>query len=208
MFETAKLLESYRLGLEDRAEVMAHPGGLVIALADGVGGAPGGARAAQLLTDVVRALSPRADNLHDARFWCGVLIRADQLIWSDAEAGHTTAVIAAVSEQGIAGASVGDSAAWHIRPQSWDDLTAGQQVRPFIGSGAAKPRAFAAAQFDGTLLVASDGLVHHAPADRICQTARQKELKPAARDMVELVRLRAGMLQDDIAIVLCRRTTT
>ena len=58
---------------------------------------------------------------------------------------------------------------------------------------------------DGTLLVASDGLVKYAPRERVCAAALEKNLPAAGRKIVDLARLRSGTLQDNVALVLCRR---
>ena len=84
--------------------------------------------------------------------------------------------------------------------------TASQLHKPLIGSGRAKPASFErSALSEQTLVLGSDGLVKYAPPQRICEVARLPELQPAAGKMVDLVRLRSGELQDDVAIILCRR---
>src|SRR5207244_3759196 len=51
-----------------------------------------------------------------------------------------------------------------------------------------------------------DGLLKYTSDVRICGVAREADLLQAAHSMVELVRLPSGGLQDDVAVVLCRRT--
>jgi serine/threonine protein phosphatase PrpC len=55
-----------------------------------------------------------------------------------------------------------------------------------------------------TLLVASDGLFKYAAHREIARLARAADLEVAARALIDLVRLPAGGLQDDVSVVLCR----
>jgi len=207
MFQTAKIVEAYLSRPEDRAEVIPLPSGLLIVVADGVGGISGGAEAADLAVSIARESAAATAELGDAAAWVGLLAEMDRRIRADRTAGETTAVLAAVSADGLAGASVGDSGAWLISPAGCTDLTARQQAKPFLGSGAAWPVDFAAAPFEGTLLVATDGLFKYARRDRICQVALQDDLQVAAKQLVDLVRLTSGRLPDDVALVLCRPRT-
>jgi serine/threonine protein phosphatase PrpC len=173
---------------QDRATVIARPDGLVIALADGAGGTGGGAAAAQAVIDAVVAGTE----------W--------QALDDDpARLGHgqTTAVVVTLSAAGIEGASVGDSVAWLIGNEL-DELTARQIRMPLLGSGCVPVGFIAGPLGDGTLLVATDGLVRYAKPQDIARIARGRDLGAAVRALVELVRLPSGALQDDVAVVLCR----
>ena len=66
------------------------------------------------------------------------------------------------------------------------------------------PVPFSARRFEGTLLLASDGLFNYTSDERISEVAREAEIEPAATHLVELVRLRSGALPDDVSVVLCR----
>jgi serine/threonine protein phosphatase PrpC len=99
---------------------------------------------------------------------------------------------------------VGDSVAWAITGDGRIDLTCNQQRKPLLGSGAARPVAFSAAPLAGTLLLGSDGLAKYARSDDIAAIARGNDLTTVARELVNLVRLPSGSLQDDVAICLVR----
>lgn len=180
---------------DDRAQVFTTADGIVIALADGAGGTGNGARAAQAIIDA--AGTSRTTDL------CALL---DELDADGARLGHgqSTAVLLAVSETGISGASVGDSGAWLIVGANAVDLTAGQQRKPLVGDGCVSYRIAAPPLADGTLLVASDGLLRYAKEADIARIASGADLHAAARALVDLVRLPNGQLQDDVSIVLCR----
>jgi serine/threonine protein phosphatase PrpC len=181
---------------EDRARMFAPEGGIVIALADGAGGTGNGARAAQAIVDTAGASSLTTD-------WCALLDDLDQ---DGTRLGHgqSTAVLLSISELGISGASVGDSGAWVITGADVVDLTAGQHRKPLVGDGCFPFRVTAPPLVGGTLLVASDGLLRYAKQPDIARIANGPDLRAAARELIDLVRLPNGSLQDDVAIVLCR----
>lgn len=182
---------------QDRARVFECDNGCVVALADGAGGTGNGATAAQVIIDAV-----------------GAIVAASGVDWStlladlDADprlaGGQSTAVVLALSDTGIVGASVGDSVAWLITNSSVVELTDGQDRKPLVGDGCSPFRVMALPLGSGTLLVASDGLHRYAKQSEIAQIAKSPDLTAAARALVELVRLPSGGLQDDISIVLCR----
>jgi len=183
-------------GTEDRAAVFTRDAGLVVALADGAGGSRGGAAAAQAIVDAVRDA--------DDTDWTTLMLRVDDAF--AVTGGETTAVVLALDGDAVVGASVGDSGAWWIDDQGIIDLTEKQIRKPLIGTGESSPFAFRLRGLErGTLLVASDGLWKYAKADDIARVARTADLAAAAAGLVDLVRLPTGTLQDDVAIVLCRR---
>jgi len=182
---------------DDRAVVVPLHAGVVIALADGAGGTGNGGLAAQAVIDAV------TEGMWKSRAWPTLLSEIDR----DAarlRGGQTTAVVVHVTEDEIVGASVGDSGAWVIRGSQIEDLTEGQIRKPLLGSGCHPLAVRAAALGSGTLLVASDGLLRYAKPADIARVAAGADLAVAAREMVALVRLGSGALQDDVSVVLCR----
>lgn len=182
---------------QDRVTVVPVAGGVVIALADGAGGAGHGEVAAQAVIDAV------TQGASAGRAWAELL---DELDRDGARLGHgqTTAVVLSVTPRAITGASVGDSGAWVVRGAQIDDLTDGQTRKPLVGAGCRPFAVHAAALEGGTLLLASDGLLRYAKPADIARLAVGADLDTAARGLVELVRLRSGALPDDVAVVLCR----
>ena len=104
-------------------------------------------------------------------------------------------------------ASVGDSGAWLLRGPDILDLSERQQRKPLVGGGCAPAPLRPVHLGTGTLLVATDGLFNYAKRADIQRIASGPDLASAAQALVDLVRLRSGALQDDVAIVLCRATT-
>jgi serine/threonine protein phosphatase PrpC len=198
-FATAQLVVPSRRAGDDRACVVHGPDAVVIAVADGAGGTSNGGAAAET---VVRAASEAADALSSraiepSAFLCELDARAR------AAGGQTTAVLAIVRAGEVWGASVGDSSAMLHTGDRVDDLTEAQRRKPLLGSGAAKPVAFRA-RLEGTLLVATDGLWKYASYTLLLEALRHPRVEDIPEQLVSLVRLPAGGLQDDVAIVVCR----
>jgi len=187
--ERTKIVVGSRPDLEDRAQILERGASLVVVVADGAGGRPGGARAAELAVRLVEDDVATVRELRDPEEWCRVLARADRTLLSDPAAGETTAVVAVVSPEGITGASVVDSGAWLITSNGFQDLTARQRRKPGLGTGGAVAVPLTARGPAGTLLVASDGLFRYADAEQICEAVRESDLDAAARSLVDLVRL-------------------
>lgn len=131
-FHVATAAASYREATEDRLAVHQLDGGVVVVVADGVGGASGGGRAADLAVKIVgEAIEHGAFNRFSANPWVELLIHADAIIASDRHAGETTIVVVAIAEDGhVVGASCGDSGAALVGADGrLDDLTAKQHKR-------------------------------------------------------------------------------
>src|SRR4051794_5471071 len=113
--ETAVIrIEGYRTVCEDRAAAFPCGEHLVLVVADGVGGRPGGGEASEAaLRAVQEALSGRC-SLDDEHWWAMLLAEIDSVLADDPMAGETTLVAAAVGPAAVTGASVGDSEAWLV----------------------------------------------------------------------------------------------
>jgi serine/threonine protein phosphatase PrpC len=204
---TARFVDSYRRDAsEDRAEILSlDDGSVVLVVADGVGGRPGGGLAATRAAEVIREFAPTANG---ADFWQRLLAHADTVLSDDPEVGETTCVISQVAANGrrIAGAVVGDSEAWLITRERRLILTEESRRKPYLGYGMAHPVPFSASvpASGATLLLASDGLFKYAQPDRIEAVAALPDLDEAAHRLVDLARNPAGVLPDDAAVLLCR----
>lgn len=169
------------------------------------GGSPGGAVAAELAVEQVRCAAARARNVLHERFWVRILREIDGTIARDPEPGETTCVVAARTRSGIAGAKVSDSVAWLIQGDGSKDLTARQRQKPCLGTAASVPVGFRERRPEGTLLLATDGLVNYADRQRLAAIAAEDDPETAARRLVDSARRQPGGLSDDVAVVLCRR---
>lgn len=179
---------------QDAAAVGGVDGALVMAVADGAGGMSGGTEAATAVMDAVRGCL--WSHKHE---WTEVLSSVDVAL---AQRGQTTAVVVQILGYQIAGASVGDSAAWLFTPTSSVELTANQRRKPLLGSGRSMPVPFVATFSPGSVLVlGSDGLFDYAEHRAIARLALGDA--PASA-FVDLARLPTGSLQDDVAVVVCR----
>lgn len=202
MFKSSTLIVAAGPCGQDRAEIIQHPQGVVLVVADGAGGTSGGDEAADTVITWVRAFANRTTDIFEFKQWGALLTRIDQQI--AATNGQSTAVVASVTPSGIVGASVGDSAAWLVNDSTIDDLTLRQSRKPLLGTGEACPVCFERSAFHGTLLLASDGLIKYAPRDRIAEAAVSGEMESASQSLVDSARMRSGGLQDDVAVILCR----
>jgi serine/threonine protein phosphatase PrpC len=204
MFTSHTITEAYQQHCQDCVAIVRHPQGLVAILADGAGGSGGGKEAADMFLMWVRAHTDRTNDIREPSQWVELLARLDQQI-SCAD-GESTGVVVALFENGLCGASVGDSIAWAVTLGTIDDLTCNQVRKPLLGSGRARPVAFDRPGFDGSLLLASDGLANYTTRQKIAETLKLEDGDQACRNLVNLVRLKSGALPDDVGVILCRRT--
>jgi len=167
-------------------------------VADGAGGTGNGAVAAQAIVDAVGAVRAAPSD------WSTLLFDLDRDVQRLGH-GQSTAVIVSIRGGVLSGASAGDSGAWLVHNGDAVDLTEGQSRKPLVGAGCRPWRIAPRPLGDGTLVVASDGLFRYARLAAIVQRASGEDLPTAARALVDLVRLANGGLQDDVAVVLCRK---
>lgn len=184
---------------EDAVRVLQTDDLAAFVVADGAGGLGGGARAAHLVVegfeDVMKNVSPAEVT---SEMLCSFLRELDGRVQRDPDAGESTAVVAAILDGHVVGASVGDSELWMIAGESYEVLTSGQH-KSRLGSGRAAPVGFHTMVSTSVVIAATDGLFHAAPADAICSVLREA---PTPEKLVALARSRSGKLYDDVGIVL------
>jgi serine/threonine protein phosphatase PrpC len=201
MFQTSQIIQPAEGSGQDRLVVLRTESRVIIAIADGAGGRSGGAEAADL---AAKLIGERAETLSTQADCERLLTELDGTVASNNAAGETTAVVAIVSSAGIVGASVGDSGAWLVSATGIDDLTKNQIRKPFIGTRAAIPIGFTRAGLDGTLLVATDGLLKYTSREKITVTIQQSDFDTTPAALVSLVRYVSGALPDDVTCAICR----
>ena len=210
----AKAVEAWEGRSQDRAEFFERGPVVVLVVADGAGGIGGGAEAAEYVVRKVEDAVDSAEGLEDSALWSRLLAEADAGLLDDLESGETTAVVAACSPTRIVGASVGDSGCWLLTgrgaspegPAEAVHLTHHQQHKPLLGSGRALPIPFESGFPEGTVLVASDGLLKYSSMARIVPVVLGSAVDVAVDKLVDLVRLRSGCVQDDVSVILCRKS--
>ena len=186
---------------EDRL-LVDHYGARTLAIvADGAGGMGGGAVAAEMACSLM-AQSMRTTIAGTPEFWARCLFDVDQALVRQGSAGQCTAVVVEISENGVSGASIGDSGAWMITSREILNLTERQRRKPLLGSGEASPVCFGPVEFSGRLLLATDGLFKYAARHNIAQRAMASSVNNAVDRLVTGVRLPSGALQDDVGIIL------
>lgn len=202
MFKVSKLIQAGGQELQDRAEFFWCNSNLVLVLADGAGGRSGGAEAAEF---VVRNIKERIYSLDlSSETLSRLLATLDREMAASGIFGETTCVVASLSSSGIAGASVGDSGAWILSKGGIHNLTENQVRKPFVGSGGAMPVGFKNSSLDGTLWIASDGLLKYTSREKIAETIAASDFNNTAEKLIALVRYQSGALPDDVSILLAR----
>lgn len=185
---------------QDRGLIIHDGPRTVLCVADGAGGRSGGAEAADMAMEIIRQ---NVSLMGNAELCATALRKMDVAIAEDQVAGETTCAVAVVTPEEIFGASVGDSGVWAIpQNQIHFDLTHTQRRTPFVGSGSAWPVPFQCPRPVGCLLLATDGLLKYASAERIARTIREQPIKIAAHRLIELVKYASGALPDDVTVIL------
>lgn len=194
---------------EDAYAIEPHPEVpdlLLVSLADGQGGQSGGAQAgrvaAQTAVRLAASCAPR--ELLKAATWLPVIVGADDVVAEDPSAGYATLVALAVSSRRLAGASVGDSAAF-LRSGSQNRLlTEDQRKNPPAGSGAAYPTGFSASlRSPWTLLVVSDGVYRYIGWESIASLMDRHRGRPLLEALVKAQKdSHRGVLGDDFTALL------
>lgn len=137
----------------DRLSVLRDAHRTLIALADGADSDRGAQTAAARTVDEL-ARCFRAGTLpDDPADWVMILETIDRVIFSDRDAGETSALVMLVQRGVVVGASVGESLAYIVPPVGDPRLLTGRRRRsPPIGTGMAVPVGFGPAELDGRLI--------------------------------------------------------
>ncbi len=174
---------------------------VVVVIADGAGGQGGGKHAAVQVVDAVQTFTAGDEDLLDPRGWCEAFRRIDKTIYHDRLAGESTAVAIAIGPTQIVGVSVGDSEAWLVCRDGWEDLTGAQQ-RKRMGSGFAQPVTFAVTRRPGVVVAGSDGLFHYIGTRELLRIVRESTCFAAAEALRDAARLPSGGFADDFSVVV------
>jgi len=208
MFEIDLATETITTENKNRAAIIEHPKGLLLAIADGAGGLASGKEAAELVIQIVKEAAVSETEFFKPLRWCNILSQADNWLFAHPTAGETTAVIVALCEGFVCGASVGNSGAFLVQEQTELELTAEQWQKPLIGSGIATPISFGPIPFTGTLVLATDGLIKNAPPEKIRQIVRANNAKNATKALIESVRYPSGNQPDDVTVIIIHSKIT
>jgi hypothetical protein len=199
-------IESEASGSRSRDRVaLLEIGQIHVALvADAAGRSAADRKAADAVVAHVEALRPRRVDCLEASYWVAVLEQIDADLERDPDAGETSVTLVAVLETSLAGASCGSAAAHLFRRDAFLELSSGRHREPLLGSGNATATGFGPAAFEGTLTLASQGLLAHAPFRAIWDAALLPDLRMASTAMASLPRLASGAWPDDVSILLAR----
>jgi PPM family protein phosphatase len=202
-WECAYAAASYRTDSEDRTGFWRTKYGHLIMVADGMGGRRGGAIASEFVLTGVAAYA-KWPAFPSPQALCNLFRQIDLDSVKVPGMGETTGAVCALSDRGISGAAVGDSATWWVTGNTLSILTTEAYPKPWLGSGIAKPIPFFAPDEPGTLLLMTDGVWKYAPQDLLIEWARTLEVSALPAKFIDAAKLRSGQLQDDAAIVAAR----
>jgi PPM family protein phosphatase len=190
---------------QDRAQIIESPHGLVLIIADGAGGIKGGGQAAEFVIQSIKEQFVSSEAFSNPLTWYNMLSEADHQLYVHPLTGETTAVIMAITEDFVCGASVGDSSAFLLENENDIELTAKQWKKPLLGSGIAVPTAYGPLPLTGILLLATDGLTKYAQRANIHQIVLNNNIEQASHQLIESVRYPSGDLPDDVTVILCEK---
>lgn len=200
MLQVAAYIEAAAGSGQDRILWLEGPDMIGVALADGMGGMGGGTLAAESAVQYAMDAMGELPGLIATPQWPALMHRIDKQVSTTREAGETTLVALETDGRVVYGASIGDSEAWLVAGSQVKNLTLDQMRKPLIGSGQADPVSFSGKVDGAVLVVASDGLFRYANAAKICDVVNKVALPDLPRALVDLVRLKSGKLQDDVAV--------
>jgi serine/threonine protein phosphatase PrpC len=202
MFKVSKIIQGGGHELQDRAEFFWCNSNLILVVADGAGGRSGGAEAAEFF---VKNIKERIYSLDlSSKALCHLVGTIDREMAASGKFGETTCVVASLSSSGIMGTSVGDSGALIFSKGGIHNLTEDQIRKPFVGTGGAVPIGFNSSSFEGTLVIASDGLLKYTSQEKIAETVAAADFDSLAEKLMALVRYQSGALPDDVSILVAR----
>jgi serine/threonine protein phosphatase PrpC len=190
---------------DDHLSVTRREDGLVLALADGAGNDARGGELARWLVDEIARRAQHAPKIPSADTVARWSEELDGQWFAAQRGGESTLVVACLDGVKVWGASVGNSGAWMVHSGSYDELTGEQRRRPLLGQARATVMAFGPVALQGVLLLATDGLLEYAPEQKIRHLATDANVSVAAAKLVDVVRMASGALQDDVAVIVCRR---
>lgn len=189
---------------QDAAAVLPFRDDILVAVADGVSGSPGGREAALLVVALATAFGgqPPPASLGPAAF-VDLLRRIDQAVHADGIAGESTALVFALGPHGLSGASVGDTRALWVEPGTSHDLSAEQPRKPRIGSGRASPVGFSLPCRAGVIVAATDGLWESvADAAVVAKAMEGGTTSTRAEALLAMARSPRGQLMDDVTVIV------
>ena len=200
MIEVSSYVEQAGNSGDDSLAVVIVGDAIVVCVADGAGGISGGLDASRIV--VQAATTAELSSFRTPNKFEEFLRQLDQTVYSDRDAGETTAIIAMIKNSIVLGASLGDSECWLISENSDYELTQLQNRKPLLGCGSASPVGFGPILIDGTLILGSDGLFKYTSLNKIKDCLVMPSVD--AKSLINLAKQSTGFLQDDATAVVCK----
>ena len=174
-------------------------------LADGQGGRPDGAIAAKTACEagLEAALNRSWNDLKLGSTWDDIFETADQTVRKTCD-GCTTLVGVAIDRFSITGASIGDSKVYfHDGESTFFELTNRQRKNPPVGGGCRSATPFCVPDFNGTILVATDGVWKYSGFEVLRDAACCGEIATISQSLREAVTSGSNRkLPDDFTVLV------
>lgn len=195
-----------RAAVGDRLALIDHPrAGFALIVADGAGGIPGGARAAERSVGRARGFTESFVGPFDAPAWSGFLGDLDLSLADDPQCGEAAVLALSVTPTKVIGARVGDVGAWCVSNGRATSLVYGSRGGDRAGSRLAVPEVIDE-PWSGTLVVATDGWWRATDVPRALAEIEALALEDACERLVARVTGPSGERGDDVTVVLVRRS--
>lgn len=195
---------------QDALVVLQHPREpqmLLVAIADGQGGQPGGKAASQKACHTIlqAAAECRPISLRRTGKWKRLLVQTDRALRADSDAGFTTLIAFAIMRHKLFGAANGDSALMAVTANDVQVLTKGQAKNPPVGSGCAMPFVFKySLPRPWTILAMTDGVWKFAGWDKIWDSALDSSEPETKIEYLRSAASASGRLQDDFTLLVLK----
>jgi len=195
---------------EDAFGVRPHPvdaGGLLVAIADGMGGRDNGGRSAKIAVEAALALAVNSAQSGPYGInWPAVFSKADQAVLDDDTAGFTTLIGFTIHRSYVSGVACEGSNVFVLR--GWGGsiaLTAVQSAHLPVGSGEARLRTFFEEDLVSPWLIVAmaGGVRKDVGWHRITEAAGRLRGQALIDELQKLDRLPgSGKFQDDFTLIL------
>lgn len=162
----------------------------------------GAGDAAEAAIRAVRAARFIPELSREPRFWADLLASVDTYLCTSAQRGTCSLTVAAVVEDRVVGASVGDVGAWLFGPAGVTELTGTADRQARVGSALAEPLAFGPVPFGSALLVASAALWQTAGPRCVAEAVAGSTPGQAVRALASLVEAAGKAAEGELAAVV------
>jgi PPM family protein phosphatase len=144
------------------------------------------------------------DSVAEPEFWERQLGTIDQMLFANDDCGECSLAVVAMNGGRIIGASAGDCGAFMAAGGQVWELTAGQHLKPRLGSADARPVGFGPYPAGASLLLASHGLSRRVGLAQLQPPMELQDTAAAGQALLALAEQRRGYDPLRLALLLAR----